>query len=476
MSKETKSSEYNSNNAFIYNGWNGNVNNNNKFNSYSVRPVSDFQDETPSFQNHVESMRVAYRNCLKNKSSTINAIHFRIDEEESLMKLCRATYNREYIPKPSISFVILWPCPREVIAADFSDRIIQHWIVMRLEPLFEKYSVIPDQMYSCRVGKGNLAALQKLRDRIFQVSEGYRKPCQVAKFDLSSFFMSIDKRKLYEELIALIMDKYEESDKDLLLYLVRITTLMTPVERAVRRSPITEWGNIPRKKSQYYLDWFLGLAIGNLESQSDANFYNAPAVRWLMSIRGLFVVNYVDDFALVARDHQTIRDTIFCAEQYFRDERGLTIHPTKRYEQSFDKGIKFLGGVVKFDRLYVNNRTVGKLEKKIWYYNTVYAGSYRLKMKHLERFVAIINSYFGLMKHFATYNIRKREVAKILEYWKGYIYFSDDLTKAIVIKRYKRNERYLQRVKAQRRRDMKSLKAFSNGNLFTNQKTGKGAE
>lgn len=38
-----KTGEYNSNNAFIYNGNTGNVNNNNKYNTNAVRPVSEFQ-------------------------------------------------------------------------------------------------------------------------------------------------------------------------------------------------------------------------------------------------------------------------------------------------------------------------------------------------------------------------------------------------------------------------------------------------
>ena len=43
ISKMSKSCEYNATNAFIFNGNNGELNNNNKYNSNTVRPVSAFE-------------------------------------------------------------------------------------------------------------------------------------------------------------------------------------------------------------------------------------------------------------------------------------------------------------------------------------------------------------------------------------------------------------------------------------------------
>ena len=60
-----KTGEYNSNNAFIYNGNTGNVNNNNKYYAFAVRPVSEFQGNVDPFTSFYKSMRAAYRLCLK---------------------------------------------------------------------------------------------------------------------------------------------------------------------------------------------------------------------------------------------------------------------------------------------------------------------------------------------------------------------------------------------------------------------------
>ena len=56
---------------------------------------------------------------------------------------------------------------------------------------------------------GALAAVTDAHDYIAQVSEGYTKDCWIAKFDLQSFFMSIDKNKLASMLVEFIKVNYE---------------------------------------------------------------------------------------------------------------------------------------------------------------------------------------------------------------------------------------------------------------------------
>lgn len=101
-----KTGEYNSNNAFIYNGNTGNVNNNNKYNTNAVRPVSEFQGNVDPFASFYKSMRAAYRLCLKNKAHTANAIRFWLDEESELVALAREVFNCEYVPRQSIAFIV----------------------------------------------------------------------------------------------------------------------------------------------------------------------------------------------------------------------------------------------------------------------------------------------------------------------------------------------------------------------------------
>lgn len=446
----SKTCEYSQHNAFIFNGNNGNLNNNNKYNNNTVRPVSEFRYfELTPFGRFVSSLYYAYYQCRQNKAGTPNAIHFERDLAENIHTIALAIWRGEYIPKPSIAFIVLIPCPREVVAAQFGDRMVQTWVVVRINPLFDRFAILDDDMFSCRVGKGNLAAIERLRDKIFIVSEGYTRDCWVIKFDLMSFFMSIDKRRLYDELVDLIRREYHEDDKDILLYLVRILTFNLPSEHWVRRCPRSMWGLLPKGKSIEDVPWFLSLAIGNLLSQTDANFYNAPFMAWLRTI-GFDPTNYVDDFAEVTTDKDTTHSRLPIVRDYLKNERGLTMHPRKYSEQHYSKGMKFLGGVVKYGRIYINNRTVSRLTQKVHFYNTNYT-TRRQQIRHVEHFVAIINSYFGLMIHFVTYNIRKRVADDVAAHWGGVLYFDPQNSKATVVPRYRKREVYRRRARREHR-------------------------
>ena len=440
------------------------MNNNNKYNTNTVRPVSEFLDTypgNPTFAALVSEIFRAYHICLSNKANTPPALRFRLDEAANLASLCWGVYNFEYIPRPSIAFIVTVPCPREVVAADFRDRIIHHYIVMKLEPLFEGLQVFHQDVYSCRVGKGNLAAIERLRDRIWIESKGYTVPCYVASFDLQSFFMSIDKRRLYDELVALVQENYFDWDKDYLLYLIRVTTFNSPTEHAIRHSPVTAWELLPKHKSLYNLDWFLGLAIGNLPSQTDANFYNSPFVWWLVGV-GLAPVNYVDDFYLVDRDKEKILAAMPHIRTYLSTERGLTLHPRKFELQPVERGFKCLGGIVKDGEIFVNKRTVARCFCKIHWYNEEIGKTHRHRAKYAEKFVGILNSYLGIMSHYSSGATRKKIAETVLSVWEGYIVFDEAFTKARPVSKYCRLKQARFHARVNRRNDLSIINLFKN--------------
>ena len=210
------------------------MNTNNKYNTSGVRPVSDFpvSDSPLPDVTLMAAFEEAYVDCLRKKSMTASALRFRVDETAELTRLALEVERGEYVPLPSRAFVVHRPVPREIIAARFRDRIAEHYMVMRLKPLAER--MLPDGAYSCRDGRGNLAAVFRLRDELRRASRGYTRPCWAARYDLRAFFMSIDRRRLYEDFVRLIDDGYEGDDKDTLLYLTRIITLTCPADRAGR--------------------------------------------------------------------------------------------------------------------------------------------------------------------------------------------------------------------------------------------------
>ena len=84
-----------------------------------------------------EYIIAAYEDCRKGKASSPDAIRFETYLFENITDLVERINSRTYEPMPSITFVVSRPVYREVFAANFRDRVIHHYIALRLEPLFE---------------------------------------------------------------------------------------------------------------------------------------------------------------------------------------------------------------------------------------------------------------------------------------------------------------------------------------------------
>lgn len=155
----------------------------------------------------VANMLEAYFDCRRSKRRTASAIVYEMDYESRIINLCGQINARTYQPGKSICFVVTRPRYREVFAASFEDRIVHHYIALRLEPLFEE--IFSPRTFNCRKGKGQLYGINMLKDDIRKCSEDYTKDCYIMKLDLKGFFMSIDKaNRLDMELLHLLECKY----------------------------------------------------------------------------------------------------------------------------------------------------------------------------------------------------------------------------------------------------------------------------
>ena len=85
-----------------------------------------------------EEMYEAYILCLKNKKNKIGTYKFVNDNLcKNLMELVDNLNNRNYIPKTSNCYVITKPALREIYAAEFGDRIVQHFYIKEIEEILE---------------------------------------------------------------------------------------------------------------------------------------------------------------------------------------------------------------------------------------------------------------------------------------------------------------------------------------------------
>ena len=358
-----------------------------------------------------ESMFEAYYDCRKRKRGTANATAFEVDFESRIISLVRSINERTYVPSRSITFVVSRPRYREVFAADFSDRVCHHWIILRLEPLMEK--VFSPRTFNCRKGRGTLYGVNQQKADIKECSENFTKDCYGATADMQGFFMSIPKAKLADVIDEFIVAYYEGDDKEDLRWLTRLLIMHRPELNCVVKSPESMWDKFPHSKSLRFGDGTKGEPIGNLISQIFANFYLNKFDWYLETELGFkYHGRYVDDFYIIDTDKEKILRAIPKIRAYLAN-LGITLHPHKFYLQHYSKGIRFVGSIVKFDRTYILNRTVEGLKR------SVHMVAVSKTLTELEHNVASVNSYLGFMRHHSSYAIRRKVLTNAPpEFWK----------------------------------------------------------
>lgn len=254
-----------------------------------------------------ETILEAYLDCRKRKRSTVGATEFELNYVHNLVELMNEVNSRQYRIGKSICFVVRYPRYREVFAGEFRDRVVHHYIALRLEPLFER--IFCGRTCNCRKGKGQLAGVTQLAEDIREESENYTKDAYVMKVDLKGFFMSIIKSKLAKMIDDFIVAHYEGDDKEDLRWLCNLVIMHRPELNCERRSPLWMWNFIPKEKSLFTNGEDRGIAIGNLFAQLFANFL-LNTIDWKIDAVCVRHNRYVDDISFVSKDKEKLLSTI----------------------------------------------------------------------------------------------------------------------------------------------------------------------
>lgn len=385
----------------------------------------------------LEELFAAYFDCRKNKRRTTNALAFEADFESNLIELWKEVNDGTYEPGRSIAFVVTEPVQREVFAADFRDRIIHHLIINKLNHLFEAQFI--NDSYSCREGKGTLYGINRISEFIRQCSENYTKDCFILKMDIQSFFMSIDKKILFEELKKFVLTKYEGQDKLLMVELIEKVVFNSPENNCHIKGKKSDWVGLPASKSLFSVKKGKGLPIGNLTSQVFANFYLNFFDKYVTEECGVkYYGRYVDDFVIVHESKEFLMKLKERLKSFMMARLALRIHPRKVYLQHYSKGVKFIGAVVKPNREYIGNRTKGNLYAKIAGFNKELKNNPKEAKTLLNDLVPSINSYLGFMIHYKTFKIRRKLLEeKLSSKWKKYVVIDEDMKKITPKEKYK---------------------------------------
>ena len=243
-----------------------------------------------------EEIYEAYNLCLKNKKRKLGTYKFVNDNLcENLMEIVKQLNERSYIPKVSNCYVITEPALREIYAAQFSDRIVQHFYMKEVEKILENELV--DGCCSCRKGKGTDYALKLLKKYLVETSNYGKSDCYFLKIDLSGYFMSIDRKQVGEKFSKLILQKYEGKHKDLLLYLTPLIFENNPALNCRYKCNEKIRERVPERRKMKK-DSNYGMAIGNLTAQAGSNLNLSEFDNYVVNeLRLKQYVRYVDDSA-----------------------------------------------------------------------------------------------------------------------------------------------------------------------------------
>lgn len=347
----------------------------------------------------------AYYDCRHSKRNSASALAFEANLERNLSQLHSDLIAGTYRPGRSICFVVTRPKPREVWAADFRDRIVHHLLYNRIGASIEA-TFIADSC-ACIPGRGTLYAAKRLESKIRSATQNWARPVHYLKLDLANFFVSIDKQILAGQLEARIREPWWRA-------LALQVLWHDPREDFEVRSPRHLFNRVPQHKRLTAQPARLGLPIGNLSSQFFANVYLDALDQFVKhQLRCRHYVRYVDDFVLLHESPQQLN--AWLAEiNAFLPTLGSRLNPSKTILQPVDRGVDFVGHVIKPWRRTTRPRSMAQALR-------------RTAAVPAEDLRETANSYFGLLTQ-ASHSHKDRAALARLVIQRGHA-VNGDLTK-----------------------------------------------
>lgn len=359
-----------------------------------------------------KELNKAYTNARRGKTSKPQVAEFDKNSKLEIAKLAREIHSRSYQPQPSTAFIVNRPVKREIFAAQFRDRVVHHFLFNQVNKWWDARFI--EDNYSCRVGKGTLYGIRRLDHHIRSCSRNYTKPAYILKLDLQGYFMSLNRKKLYQRAmwgldrqfpnkldlrktsqpsernrvsrtsfssidVATATSPSDKTNSESLQsrpeesaslrkssrgynyqsckFLWKTIIFNDPLKNVSLNCPRSAWKGLPPSKSLFHQPKGQGIAIGNLTSQLLSNMYLDQLDRFVTLELGFkHYGRYVDDFYIVSSSKEELVKATIGIERYLERNLLLALHPHKRHLQECHKGVAFLGAVVYPFRIHPGKR------------------------------------------------------------------------------------------------------------------------
>ncbi|OGY41832.1 MAG: hypothetical protein A2Y82_00675 [Candidatus Buchananbacteria bacterium RBG_13_36_9] len=316
----------------------------------------------------LENLLVAWEEFLKGKRKKLDVQEFGFNLTDNIIRLHNDLANGNYRHGGYQEFKISDPKPRIIHKASVRDRLLHHAIHRVLYPHFDRFFICDS--FSCRIGKGTHAALNRFKRLCFKISKNDTRTCWILKGDIRKYFASIDQSILVNMIAKYILDK-------------QVVDLLNEVIFSFNSGTIGK-----------------GIPLGNLTSQIFANIYLNELDQYLK--HGLKVENYIryaDDFVILSEDKKYLVSLIPQIKRFLQESLKLELHPDKVFIKTLCSGVDFLGWVH-----FIDHRVLRTISKKRMYY--------KISHNHCNE---SLQSYLGLLKHGNAIKLKQ----KLLAYYNG---------------------------------------------------------
>jgi len=390
--------------AFYVNFNNGNVNWNNQNNNGFVRacrrvPASECQDAA---RVELRDLIHAWKEARRGKVPSLNQTGFDANWADNLLTLQEQLNAGTWAPKPSICFIATAPKAREIHAPDFSDRVVHHLVIPKLEAIFEPKFIFDS--FANRVGKGTHEAVNRLKGFFREVHSGHRGG-YFLQLDIRNFFNTIHRPTLYK-LLKAQMEKagLPLLDQRVIHALLRRSPLKQGV---VYRATTEERAAVPPHKRLENAAPGCGLPIGNLSSQFFANVYLNELDQFVKHVlKAKRYLRYVDDFVLVHESREQLEAWKGDIERFLAERLRLRLKNEVRLAP-LTEGCDFLGYVIHPTHTTVRPRVIQHAREKLWAFQQRHAanGALRVTPEAYDAGRAIWASYQGHFAHASSHRL-----------------------------------------------------------------------
>ncbi len=298
----------------------------------------------------------AYLRARKEKRYRREVLEFSYNLEENLISLQNELIWKTYVPGEYRTFLVHEPKTREIAAAPFRDRVVQHALHAVMEPAFER--VMYHDSFACRVGKGTHEAARRVAFMAGKPENQY-----YLKGDISKYFHSIPhdvirrvvRFRIHDENVLWLLDQYLEAEK-------RVA----------------------------------GIKIGLLSSQLLANVVLHELDHHVKQDLGVrWYVRYMDDWLIFSDSKRDLRAVKRDLEYWIPDTLGLTINPKTRIART-ENGIPFVGYRIWPDNKLIKKESLQRMRRKV--------RAWRKGKMQDEWFLASIGSWMGHARNTASHH------------------------------------------------------------------------